>query len=159
MIALITCRPFRCTLSPTLYSPSLTSSPTCPRSLVAPSRVSSVIMDTSLITPPILSSSLMVFSSECHVPTPPQDDEVKHMIHTTNNVMHSLLFQASLLPYYYPPKRSQSPHPTLPSLMPLPPTSTFRSSGALATPTSLSSLPISSPPFLSMRLPRLLLWA
>jgi hypothetical protein len=157
MIALITRRHFCCALSPTLYSPSPTSLPTCPRSLVAPSRVSSAIMDMSLITPLVLASSLMVSSSECHVPTPPWDDKVERMIHNTNDVMHSLLFQASLLPRYYPPKRSQSPHPTLPSLTPLPPTSTFRSSSALATPTSLSSLPISSHPFLSVCLPRLLL--
>jgi hypothetical protein len=60
-------------------------------------------MDASLITPPpTLSSSLTASSFGCRVPTlPPQNGKADHMIHTTNDVIHSLLFQASLPARYW----------------------------------------------------------
>jgi hypothetical protein len=79
------------------------------------------------------------------------------MIHTTNNVMHSLLFQASLPARYWaeslytviyilnllPTKAISAPTPYFAFLPPLPPTPTFGSSGVPATRTSLPLLPIS----------------
>jgi hypothetical protein len=81
------------------------------------------------------------------------------MIRTTNDVMRSLLFQASLSARYWaeslhaatyllnllPTKAISTLSPTSLFSAPLPPTPTYGSSGVLATRTPLSLLPISSP--------------
>jgi hypothetical protein len=75
----------------------------------------------------------------------PQNGKAECMIHTTNDVMHSLLFQASLPARYW----TESLHAaTYLNLLPLPPTPTYGSSGALATRTPLPLLPTNSPSLL-----------
>jgi hypothetical protein len=67
----------------------------CTRSLVTPSGVSSAIMDANSITHPTLSSSLTVSIYGCCVPIALlRMGSPSTYIRTTNNVMHSLLFQA-----------------------------------------------------------------
>jgi transposase InsO family protein len=89
--------------------------------------------------------------------TSPQNGKIEYMIRTTNNVMHSLLFQASLLARYWverlhaaiyllnllPTKAISAPTLTLLFSAPLPPTPTFGSSGVPATRTPLPLLLIS----------------
>jgi hypothetical protein len=91
----------RCARSLTPSTPFPTSSPLCPCSLVTPSGASSAIMDVSLITPPALSLSHGVqFWMSCPY-TSSQNGKTESMIRTTNDVMCSLLFQASPLACYW----------------------------------------------------------
>jgi hypothetical protein len=93
---------FRCARSPTSSPPSATSSPLCPRSLATSFGASSAIMDMSLITtPPTLSSSHGVQLRMSCPYTSPQNSKAECMIRTTNDVMCSLLFQASLPARYW----------------------------------------------------------
>jgi hypothetical protein len=89
--------------------------------------------------------------------TSPQNGKAKRMIRTTNDVMRSLLFQASLSARFWakslhaityllnllPTKAISAPHPTLLFSAPLPPTHTSGSLGVSAIRTPLPLLPIS----------------
>jgi hypothetical protein len=93
---------FRCARSLTPSPPSPISLPLCPRNLAAPSGAPSAIMDVSLITPPpTLSSSHGVLLRMSCSYTFPQNGKAECMIRTTNDVMRSLLFQASLPARYW----------------------------------------------------------
>jgi hypothetical protein len=90
--------------------------------------------------------------------TSPQNDQAERMIRTTNDVVRSLLFQASISAQYWaealvtatyllnrlPTKTVAQPTPSLSSAS-IPLTTIFVSSGALATPISHPLLLISSP--------------
>jgi hypothetical protein len=58
-------------------------------------------MDVSLITPPAPSSFLMMSSFRSRPYTSPQNGKTERMIHTTNDVVRSLLFQTSLPTRYW----------------------------------------------------------
>jgi hypothetical protein len=102
MAAPTTHRFFCCVRSLTPSPPSPTSSHLCPRSLAAPSGASSAIMDASLITAPPAPSSSHGVQLRMSCPyTSLQNGKTEGMIRTTNNVLRSLLFQASLPARYW----------------------------------------------------------
>jgi hypothetical protein len=81
----------------TLSPPSFTSFSRCPLSSASPLRPSSVTMVVNSITTHLAPSfSLEVLSCACLVCTPPQNGKAERMIRTTNDVMRTLLIQASL---------------------------------------------------------------
>jgi hypothetical protein len=101
MIVLITRGPFRCAISLTCSPLFLTFLLMCPRSLVVPSGVSSATMDGSLTTPPAPSYYHGVQLRMSCPYMSPQNGKAERMIHTTKDVMCSLLFYASLPACYW----------------------------------------------------------
>ena len=103
MIFLITLGLFLCAPSLRPSPPFSTSLPGCPLSSASPLRPSSVTTGVSSITTPaVLSSSLGVFSCVCLVRIPLlRTGKTERMIRTTNDVVRTLLIQASLPPRFW----------------------------------------------------------
>ena len=96
IISLITFGIFLCASSLRPSPPSLTYLPGCPLNSASSLRPSSVTTGVSSITPPpVPFSSLGVFSCVCLVRISPQNGKAERMIRTTNDVVRTLLIQAS----------------------------------------------------------------
>ena len=102
MISLITLELFLCAPSLRLFPPSSTSLPRCLLSSISPLRPSSVTMGVSSITTPLVLSFFRGVQLRMSCPyTSPQNGKTERMIRTTNDVMRTLLIQASLPPRFW----------------------------------------------------------
>ena len=102
MIFLIILGLFLCAPSLRPSPPSSTFLPGCPLSSASPLRPSSAIMAVSSITTPrsfFLSRGVQLCMSCLY--TSPQHSKAERMIRTTNDVMRTLLLQASLSPHLW----------------------------------------------------------